>query len=65
MSGCGCKKAVRNEEKQKNRTLAKTLAEAEQRDYLLIEYDGKLYVESEECYIKGGRKGKIIEYFLV
>jgi hypothetical protein len=62
---CGCRKVIQNEEKQKNRELAKRLAEAEQRDYLIIEYGGKLYVESEECYIKGGRKGRIIEYFLV
>jgi hypothetical protein len=62
---CGCKKAVNNEENRKNRTLARTLAEAEQRNYLIIEYDGKWYVESEECYLKGGKKGRILEYFLV
>jgi hypothetical protein len=62
---CGCKKEVKNEERQKNRTLAGTLAEAERRNYLVIEHDGKYYVESEECYIGGGRKGTILEYFLV
>jgi hypothetical protein len=65
MSGCGCKKAVKNEEYEKNRTLAQTLAQKEQRDYLIIEYGGKWYVEPEQCYIKGGRNGKIIEYFLI
>ena len=65
MSGCGCKKAVKNEEREKNRTLARTLAGAEGRDYLIIEHDGKHYVESEECYIKGGRNGTILEYILV
>ena len=62
---CGCKKTVQNEEREKNRTLAGTLALAEGRNYLIIEQGGKHYVESEHCYIKGGRNGTILEYFLV
>ena len=62
---CGCKKEIKNGEKEKNRQLARVLAEKEQRDYLIIEHEGKLYTESEECYEKGGRVGRIIEYVIV
>ena len=62
---CGCRKEIKNDEKEKNRQLARILSEKENRDYLIIEHDGKLYVESEECYNKGGRVGRIVEYIIV
>jgi hypothetical protein len=66
MSCLDCKGKIKtNEERKKIRDLAKQIAETDGKSQIIIDIDGKLYVECEECWEKAGRIGTPIEYFIV
>jgi hypothetical protein len=62
----GCTGKIRiNEERAKHREMARKMAALENRSQVIIEHEGRLYIECESCWEKGGRIGKAIEYFIV
>jgi hypothetical protein len=68
MSCRGCKKVVlskRDEERNKIRRLAERIAEIDGRTQVLLEHEGQLSITCEDCWIKGGRVGRALEYFIV
>jgi hypothetical protein len=64
MSCLGCRKAIVNEKKDKIRKLARKIAEIESRTQVLVERNGNLSIECEECWKKDGT-GRAIEYFII
>jgi hypothetical protein len=66
MSCLGCKGKIKtNEERKKIRELAKKIAEAERKSQVIIDVEGKLYIDCAACWEKAGRIGTPIEYFIV
>lgn len=65
MSCIECKRIKVNEERDKIRKLAARIAKEDNKTQIIIEFEGKLSIECEECWIKGGRIGTPIEYIIV
>jgi len=65
MSCAGCRKAVPNEKRNKLRQLARKIAETDGKSQVIVERDGNLFIECEECRERDGRTGREVEYFIV
>jgi hypothetical protein len=62
----GCTGKIRiNEELAKQREMARKMAALENKSQVIIEHGGRLYIECESCWEKGGRQGKPVEYFII
>ena len=55
----------KNEEVVKARKLAEQTAELDSKTQIIIEFEGKLSIISEDCWIDGGMLGTPIEFFIV
>lgn len=55
---CDCLKHAETE-LSRIRRLAEKLAAADKTDYVIYEYEGKLYTDRLECWRKGGRLGRV------
>lgn len=55
---CDCFKHTETEY-SRIRMLAEKLAGAERTDYVIYEYEGKLYTDRLACWHKGGRLGRV------
>jgi len=68
MSCTGCKKVTydkKQDEKEKIRKLAARIAAIDGKTQIILEYAGNLSITCEECWIKGGRIGTPLEYFII
>lgn len=65
MSCIECKRIKVNEERAKIRELATKIAKTDNKTQIIIEVEGNLSIECEECWIRGGRIGTPIEYIIV
>jgi hypothetical protein len=64
MSCQGCKKIKIDEQRVQIRKMAAFIALQDKKTQIIIEIDGKLYVECESCWEKAGRVGTPVEYFI-
>lgn len=55
---CDCLKHTETEF-SRIRRLAEKLAAADKTDYVIYEYEGKLYTDRLECWRKGGSLGRV------
>jgi hypothetical protein len=68
MSCRDCKKTVRergDEERDKVRAMARRIAEIDGKTQVILEHGGRLSITCEECWIRGGRAGRALEYVIV
>jgi hypothetical protein len=68
MSCKACRKVEidrKHEERNKIRELARRIAEIDGKTQILLEYGGELSITCEECWVRGGRIGRPVEYFIV
>ncbi|MDR0575645.1 MAG: hypothetical protein LBG96_16760 [Tannerella sp.] len=67
MSCTTCKKAIpgkSNEERSKIRLLARKIAEIDRKTQVILEHEGIISITCEECWIRGGRIGTVLEYVI-
>lgn len=55
---CNCFKHTESEY-DRLRALAQRLSKEENTDYVIYEYEGRLYADRLECWTKGGRLGRV------
>jgi hypothetical protein len=53
------------EERNKIRVLAGRIAEIDGKTQIILEHEGRISITCEECWIRGGRIGTPLEYFIV
>ena len=70
MSCASCKKLTaevikRSDDMEKIRKLAQRIAEMDGKTQIILEFEGKLSISCEECWMNGGRIGRPIEFFII
>ena len=70
MSCATCKKTAeevskKNDDMNKIRRIAQQIAEMDGKTQVILEFEGKLSISCEECWMNGGRIGQPIEFFII